>query len=248
MAATSKQIDAILKDKGVKFHSLYANESQRWFVDFVLDAELKNGATIAAATATCKKLIADILPLLATLSTWALKDPIQTEKPKHLDVWSDRLVEIVYGVAAEAPAILSQSNYLGFIVRRRLRTVVRMQGYVNDPGGAWRRGYVTYQGDCRLGTTRVCEEATTLWSPATPFTVAAGQTAVDAVTALFEQSHPDPAASECAFNPVTNTGPHRTLQEQQVRLRARGQRGLARCAAGSGRSGCVPANRSGLFD
>lgn len=208
MPVTPKQIDAVLKDKSVSFHRLYAPESQRWFVDFVLDTDLSNGVNEADATKNCKELAQKVRALFSTLDAWKLKDPIKTEKPTHLQVWDRRLVEIVYGVAAQEPKILTERGYLDFIVRRRLRTVVRMQGYVNDNAKSGFRGYVTYPGECRQSEIRVCDDAKALWTHPTPFRVDAATTPEIAIAALYSTAHPNttPTTSSCTFG--TTGGDH----------------------------------------
>ncbi len=145
------------------FHKNYAAEGRGWFVDRLirnLEAE-----TPTPSDATITSRVTDVVTkskgVVKAKEGYAIGVKLGSALAK---IQAGRRIEILYGVIASNPALVEPANddMLGWIARRRLRGVTRMNFFVNPKS----RGYFRYPDTCPAakGVWRLNTDAQPFWN------------------------------------------------------------------------------------
>ena len=127
------------------FHKHYAAEGREWFVDRLIrnmQAQTPSPSDAAIAT-TVTDVVTKSKAVIKAKQNYAIGVPVGSALAK---IQAGRRIEILYGIIASNAALVEPANddMLGWIARRRLRGVTRMDFYVNPNS----QGYFRYPDTC----------------------------------------------------------------------------------------------------
>jgi hypothetical protein len=145
------------------FHKNYAKGGRAWFVDRLI--RNLEAQTPAPSDATITSNVTDVVTkskaVVKAKQGYAIGVRLGSTLAK---VQAGRRVEILYGIIASNPALVEPANddMLGWIARRRLRGVTRMDFFVNPNS----QGYFRYPDRCPgVHVWRLNTDAQPFWDP-----------------------------------------------------------------------------------
>jgi hypothetical protein len=178
-----------------------------WFVDQLIRTleSTRPPTPDAQIPARVRDVVAKTKELAKAKEEIVLKIPLKTSHPGWWGNTRPRRIEVIYGVIATDPTLLERSaeKHLDLAIRRRYRSIARMELWVN--GGSLLPLF-QYPNDL-CPTLKINEAAVPLWNVATPHTFPNGdtlprwtiKTAPASVVPALEQLWTD-AAAVCGGN------------------------------------------------
>lgn len=162
-AATKKKLIDKLADAR-NFDKLYPNESRRWFVDRLVRTYEAQNIGDAQITTNVTDVVTKSKAIVKAKRDFAigLKFGRSLEK-----IQAGRRIEILYGAIASDPDFVDPANsaVLDWVAKRRLRSVSRMDFFVNPNS----QGYFRYPKTCKTNQIwRVNVNAAAHWQPSPP--------------------------------------------------------------------------------
>ena len=171
--ADKQALVAAILDVPGNFDPFFPDEGRHWFVDRLVRS--LESASPPVPDASILARVQDIISKAKTIV--ANKSTIQL-KISAGDAWYAstklRLMETIYGAIATDPALAEPSDdkYLDLVIRRRYRTLVRMELWVNGGTKPPLFDYPT----AACPAYRINKRAELLWDTATPHTLPHGLT------------------------------------------------------------------------
>ena len=163
MALTETQKVKIITDLGTtaNFESTFSRVNRNWFVRHMIDYYASTGVADTAIRGSVQTFITTCKTIVNSKKNFIIGVPFTA---KLLRSKLSRRVEIIYGALAAKPelAVGTNANFLDFIIKRRFRTVMRMDYFVNPNS----QGYFRYPHTCStaIGNQyKVNDDATSFW-------------------------------------------------------------------------------------
>jgi len=119
--------------------------NQKWVVGKVISYLENLGRTDSQIKTEAKQIVVNFKTIVNKKKNFKISLKFKSSLVKQN---LKRRVEIIYGVLAENPQLreAANNNYLDFIIKRRYRSVVRMDYFVNPN----KQGYFRYPNTCKL--------------------------------------------------------------------------------------------------
>jgi hypothetical protein len=166
MALTDAQKLQIISTNSVaaNFDTSYSQTNREWFVRHMIQHYVSNGIVDANIESTVSSFIQTCKNIVLTKKNFTISIAFSAT---ILRITLNRRVQIIYGALAAKPdlAQTANSNFLDFIIKRRFRSVMRMDYFVNPNT----QGYFRYPSSCSTAAVgnqyKVNNDATPFWTP-----------------------------------------------------------------------------------
>jgi hypothetical protein len=162
MALTETQKVAIISALGsnVHFNREYSQINRNWLIRHMIEYYSAHGVADGVVRSTVQTFLTTCKTIVDSKQNFTIGVPFGAAIVRAKKA---RRVEILYGALAANPdlSVSANANLLDFIVKRRYRSVMRMDYFVNPNG----QGYFRYPGTCSTsgGNYQVNIDATAYW-------------------------------------------------------------------------------------
>jgi len=157
------EIKEMVKELSIadNFHILYSFNNRKWFVNYMITAyvQLHPTENADAIKGRIKVFIDQCKVIAKAKQNFTIGVPFSAEL---VTMMLRRRIEIIYGSLADEPGLANAANenYLEFTIKRRYRTVMRMDYFVNPNF----QGYFRYPRVCsETSGFQVNTDATNFW-------------------------------------------------------------------------------------
>ncbi len=163
MALTETQKVTIIRalSTRVYFNRHYSPINRNWFIRHMIDYYSAHGVADSAIRSTVQTFLTTCKTIVNSKQNFTIGVPFGAAIVRAKKT---RRIEILYGAMAANPdlSIAANANLLDFIVKRRYRSVMRMDYFVNPN----HQGYFRYPGTCSTsgGNYQVNISATAYWT------------------------------------------------------------------------------------
>jgi hypothetical protein len=163
MALTETQKVQIISRIGVSanFSNGYSQDNRNWFARHMIEHYTTSGVADANIESTVLTFVQNCKTIANAKKNFSIG---VTFSSTVLRTTLSRRLQIIYGALAAKPdlALASNASFLDFILKRRFRSVMRMDYFVNPN----RQGYFRYPSTCHTAVGnqyKVNDDATSFW-------------------------------------------------------------------------------------
>jgi hypothetical protein len=158
------------------FELSLSDEGRRWFVDRLIRS-LETGTPPtpdAGIPAKVRAVVGATKTIATAKAAIKLKIPLETSHKGWHGTTHPRRIEVIYGAIAADPSLADAANdkQLDLVIRRRYRSIARMELWVNGGGATPLFQYP----DDTCTALRINASAVPLWNVATPHSDSSGRT------------------------------------------------------------------------